>query len=721
MKKNNFLKWLFVFNLILGISFPVFFRDGFCQNSDQKPDSIAILQAQILQSPGQPELAFRLAELYLREEMLDQAEKLFRSLSEIDSFKVRALTGLGRSHFQRTPSKIIPLERLKELLKIDHRSKALKKFREALKINPDYLPAHYWMGRTYLLKDDVENLQRAKKEFLWIFEKKAAYRDLIYQIAYNYQKLKDFDNALKYFQKITEHDSDFGRSRIRMAEVYFEIGEYRKCSDNYFLGMEKLTDHDMLDYLFDEQKILLTKEEKKEFESAPYAEKKRVFIKFWKSRDPDPSTPENERLIEHFRRVKFARENFHFTAPPYYDDRGRIYIKYGKPDVRYNSPIGNLPVKDNESWSYESIQDGLVFDFVADGGYYRLAQDLTEAAMSGYGYNQRLILANELYQDRSHISKTYSRLATGFSQQRLNDYHISRNEALDKYPGELFRPANEKKFRFPFITRWSQFKGEGGLTRVEFYTSFPGMALKLNPFDDKPEKNVDFYIELDDTDFRTILDEHKRLRYKIRNPQKLRDHQFVFQDNYSLKPEIYQAAFVLTDVETATKGVKRRQLRVRNFSGDSLMVSSLQLSAEIKPKTKNSNKTFVKNDLEVDPYTFKRVMRKTPIYLYFEIYNLKKDEDGNTHYKVVYKIETIKPERSFWQKTFGAVGRIFGGTKKSSITLSGEHMGDSKDAVEFIAFDLKNLERGEQILRVTVTDLISGESKSDQLDMILIE
>ena len=717
-KKNTFPIFLF---LLYSLIFTVFSFPGFCQNESQETDSIAVLKQKILQSPQRFELKFQLAELYLARDMLDEAQRLFESLAEIDFLKVRALTGIGRSHFQRAPNKIIPLERLKELLKIDHRSKALKKFKAALEINPNYVPAHYWMGRTYLLKDDTENLQNAKKEFLWIYEKEPQYRDIIYQLGYNFQKLKSFNDALKYFHKIADGEEDFGRARIRMAEVYFEMGEYRKCSDNYFLGMEKLTDRDMLDYLFDEQKILLTKEEKKEFEAAPYADKKRVFIKFWKSRDPDPSTPENERLIEHFRRVKFAREHFHFTAPPYYDDRGRIYIKYGKPDVRYNSPIGNLPVKDNESWSYESIQEGLVFDFVADGGYYRMVQDLTSAAMSGYGYDQRLYLANELYQDRSHISKTYSRLATGFSQQRLNDFHNTRNTALDKYPGELFRPANERKYRFPFITRWAQFKDKSGLTRVELYSSFPGIALKMNPFNEKPEKNVDFYVEFDDLNFRTILDDHKRLRYIIKNPQKLIQHQFVFQNNYMLNPGIYEAAFVLTDAETGTKGVIRQQLKVKNFSGDTLMLSSLQLSVNISPKNQRSNQTFIKNDLEIAPYTFKRVMRKRPIYLYFEIYNLKKDNNGNTRYQVDYAVETIKPYRSFWQKTFGAVGRIFTGTKKSSITLTSEHTGDSSDAMEYIAFDLKNLERGEQVLRVTVNDLISGKSQQEQLEIILIE
>lgn len=55
---------------------------------------------------------------------------------------------------------------------------------------------------------------------------------------------------------------------------------------------------------------------------------------FWLQKDPTPTTLLNERLIEHWERIAYARANFTKTkAPPYgTDDRGIIYVKYGKPD-----------------------------------------------------------------------------------------------------------------------------------------------------------------------------------------------------------------------------------------------------------------------------------------------------------------------------------------------------------------------------------------------------
>ncbi len=60
----------------------------------------------------------------------------------------------------------------------------------------------------------------------------------------------------------------------------------------------------------------------------------RAIKQFWIERDPTPATLLNERLIEHWRRIAFARRNFvyNFVSPYRTDDRGTLYIRYGTPD-----------------------------------------------------------------------------------------------------------------------------------------------------------------------------------------------------------------------------------------------------------------------------------------------------------------------------------------------------------------------------------------------------
>jgi GWxTD domain-containing protein len=679
-------------------------------------DSITLLRKQIQQQGKNLILQLRLGNIYIKHEKLDEAEEIFKSLTENDSLAVKALTGYGEVYFNRTPSKIIPLERVKELLKIDYRSKAINKFKQALSLDPSHLPARYYLARVYMRKTDKKSLENAEKEFKKILGQNPGYRDITYQLGYTYQKMRVYDKALTFFNNISDKMKDYARTRIRMSEIYYETEKYEQSTVCYYQAMETLTDKEMLDYLYDEQKILLTKQEKNEFETVSYDQKRLQFLRFWKSRDPDPSTKENERLTEHFRRVNFARFNFHFTAPPYYDGRGKIYIKYGEPDIRYNSPLGSSLAKDNESWSYETITKGLIFDFVADGGYYKLAQDLTEAAPPGYSFDQRMMLAAGLYQDRSHISDSYSILSVSFSIDRLNDFRSTQSEALSKYPGDIYVPK-EQKYTFPFITKWGQFKDTNQKTKLEFYTSFPGSALILKESNLPVKKYVDFFIEVDDTNFNAKISDKKRFAYNIVSKERVMNSQYVFQNSYLLSPGTYSVAFVINDVDATTKGVIRKDLQVRDYSAEKLCMSDLQLSSNIKSQSGNPNEAFVKNGLKVVPYTFTRIMRKNPIYLYFEIYNLTLDEDGVTNFEVSYSVETIKPQRSFWKK----LGSIFSRRKKNIITTSTKRIGDTKDPFEYIALDLKNMENGEADLRVKITDLNNKQVVDSVIEVILID
>ena len=93
--------------------------------------------------------------------------------------------------------------------------------------------------------------------------------------------------------------------------------------------------------------------------------------RFWKFRDTDPSTPENEALLEHARRykdadIKFGEKN-RGGMKGSQTDRGRLYIKYGNPnEVESKTMQGQYrPV---EIWRY---YDGNKFIFVDRSSFGR--------------------------------------------------------------------------------------------------------------------------------------------------------------------------------------------------------------------------------------------------------------------------------------------------------------------------------------------------------------
>ena len=82
--------------------------------------------------------------------------------------------------------------------------------------------------------------------------------------------------------------------------------------------------------------------------------KRRFLRKFWKDRDPTPETPVNELVIEHFRRVQYANNNFSGRAKERGIDteKGRVYAKYGPPDDIEYSRLASEE-KSYEIWTYE--------------------------------------------------------------------------------------------------------------------------------------------------------------------------------------------------------------------------------------------------------------------------------------------------------------------------------------------------------------------------------
>lgn len=72
---------------------------------------------------------------------------------------------------------------------------------------------------------------------------------------------------------------------------------------------------------------------------------------FWRRRDPTPDTPENEALVEFFRRVRYAEQHFQGIGPGWRSDMGRVYIKYGPPDQIENR-AATLDSPAMEVWYY---------------------------------------------------------------------------------------------------------------------------------------------------------------------------------------------------------------------------------------------------------------------------------------------------------------------------------------------------------------------------------
>jgi GWxTD domain-containing protein len=125
-------------------------------------------------------------------------------------------------------------------------------------------------------------------------------------------------------------------------------------------------------WIYEDVVYIITPEEAFAFKQLKTDDQREAFIEqFWRRRDTDPKTEENEFRRDYYARIAYVNENFSFRdVPGWRSDRGRTYITYGKPDEVESTPSG-------EKWLYKNIPalGGVVrFEFVdLDGkGDFRL-------------------------------------------------------------------------------------------------------------------------------------------------------------------------------------------------------------------------------------------------------------------------------------------------------------------------------------------------------------
>jgi GWxTD domain-containing protein len=115
---------------------------------------------------------------------------------------------------------------------------------------------------------------------------------------------------------------------------------------------------------------------------------------FWLARDPDTNTPENEYKLEHYRRIKYADDNFgqyKGFIRGWQTDMGRVYILYGEPTEieRYHSSIEN---RGWERWWYHGLEGGVYFIFVdfEDSGAFRLVHSSKQDEIKDYNWEDKV-------------------------------------------------------------------------------------------------------------------------------------------------------------------------------------------------------------------------------------------------------------------------------------------------------------------------------------------
>lgn len=139
---------------------------------------------------------------------------------------------------------------------------------------------------------------------------------------------------------------------------------------------------------------IITSKERKIFLELPDSDKENFKEEFWRRRDPDPSTEENEFKMEYFNRIERATELFMSEGKSgWLTDRGRIYILFGPPMDRITYPMGvDAYSRCLERWYYGNFPVDFV-DRTCSGNYQLVTYDFSAIRSLNLMYMHELNLA----------------------------------------------------------------------------------------------------------------------------------------------------------------------------------------------------------------------------------------------------------------------------------------------------------------------------------------
>ncbi|MEJ7623489.1 MAG: GWxTD domain-containing protein [Pyrinomonadaceae bacterium] len=404
---------------------------------------------------------------------------------------------------------------------------------------------------------------------------------------------------------------------------------------------------------------IITDQEKRAFKALATDDERENFIEnFWRRRDPNPDTEENEYREEYYERIAYANERFASGIPGWKTDRGKVYIAHGKPDSIESHPAGGSYDRPSyegggstttypfETWFYrhiEGVGDGLEIEFVdpSGTGEYRLARNADEKDALKTIPGAGLTTGEQL-----GLSDKSDRINGGGSGQA----HFQREQ------DSLFRRLEVLSgLQKPPTVKFSDLQGLAG--------GDSGTILDKDPLDF--DVRVDFFRQSDDrvvTAF-TVQATNKELTFEqvggleqatmnifgkitavsgkrsgifedsvtaTATASELidaRDRKSVYQKAIALTPGTYKVDVVVRDVKSGNKGIKNLGFVVPRYDDKKLSTSSMVLAAKLRvTNDQDIGQAFVIGNAKVIPNLSGIYKQGQEVGLYMQVYNAEIDQ-----------------------------------------------------------------------------------------------
>jgi GWxTD domain-containing protein len=411
------------------------------------------------------------------------------------------------------------------------------------------------------------------------------------------------------------------------------------------------------DWLDKDVTYIISDEERKAFKKLATDDEREQFIgEFWRRRDPDPDTDENEFKEEYYERIAYANEHFASGIPGWKSDRGRIWIMYGKPHERETHPMGgsyerpsyegggNTSTYPFEIWFYRhlpGVGSGIEIEFVdpTGSGEYRIARNPNEKDAllhipgAGLTLSEQLGLSNKgdrisgfgspgnpQYQREQDSPFSRLQMLADLSrppQIKFNDLASAVNTGvIEDNPlnfdirADFFRQSDDRVITAITIQVENKdlvFQDSGGLqqARINIFGRITSVAGRRAGIFEDPVITTATTAELSDA----------------------KDRKSAYQKAVALAPGTYKIDVIVRDVASGATGVKHIALPVPKYDPQKLSTSTLILATKLESLVDQpAVGQFVIGQTKVIPNVSGVYRRGQPIGVYMQVYNAGIDQ-----------------------------------------------------------------------------------------------
>jgi hypothetical protein len=179
-------------------------------------------------------------------------------------------------------------------------------------------------------------------------------------------------------------------------------------------------------------------------------------------------------------------------------------------------------------------------------------------------------------------------------------------------------------------------------------------------------------------------------------------------------PGLYRLEVKAQDRFSGRLGLYRQTGEVASYGTEGLRVSGLEMAWKISEQPDTS--AFAKQGLQVIPMPSRTYQKGQNAFVYYEIYNLKRDTFGQTNYEVVYTIGNKDQGNLFSRMAKTLLGR-----QKTEVAVGYEGKGVREVERVYTELDLNDVPAGRHYLQVLVKDLNSGETVEKETAFVVVE